>query len=113
MAILLSPFKSPLNQQLIMSWAGLRGAASIVFAIVAVVSPNYADDSILQMNRPAHFPAPGGTWVQGVHIGGNQKNKGGKAHPEGGHGGHGANKGKPAGHAHAGAHAGQKHEHKK
>ena len=49
MAILLSPFKAPLNQQLIMSWAGLRGAASIVFAIVAVVSPNYADDSIFSI----------------------------------------------------------------
>lgn len=33
MAILLSPFKSPLNQQLIMSWAGLRGAASIVLRL--------------------------------------------------------------------------------
>ena len=49
MAILLSPFKAPLNQQLIMSWAGLRGAASIVFAIVAVVSPNYADDAIFSI----------------------------------------------------------------
>ena len=44
-----APFKAPLNQQLIMSWAGLRGAASIVFAIVAVVSPNYADDSIFSI----------------------------------------------------------------
>lgn len=55
MAILLSPFKSPLNQQLIMSWAGLRGAASIVFAIVAVVSPNYADDSIFPSSSVSYF----------------------------------------------------------
>lgn len=48
-ALLLTPFKAPLNQQLILSWAGLRGAASIVFAIVAVVSPNYADDSIFSI----------------------------------------------------------------
>lgn len=47
--LLLTPFKAPLNQQLILSWAGLRGAASIVFAIVAVVSPNYADDSIFSI----------------------------------------------------------------
>lgn len=46
---LLTPFKAPLNQQLIVSWAGLRGAASIVFAIIAVVSPNYADDSIFSI----------------------------------------------------------------
>ena len=48
-AALLVPFKAPLNQQLILSWAGLRGAASIVFAIVAVVNPNYADDSIFSI----------------------------------------------------------------
>lgn len=48
-AALLAPFKAPLNQQLILSWAGLRGAASIVFAIVAVVNPNYADDSIFSI----------------------------------------------------------------
>lgn len=47
--LLLTPFKAPINQQLIMSWAGLRGAASIVFAIIAVVSPNYADDSIFSI----------------------------------------------------------------
>ncbi len=37
-ALLLAPFKAPLNQQLLVSWAGLRGAASIVFATMAVVS---------------------------------------------------------------------------
>ena len=48
-AILLTPFKAPLNQQHIVSWAGLRGAASIVFAIIAVVSPNYHNDSIFSV----------------------------------------------------------------
>lgn len=37
--ILLSPFKSRINQQLFVSAAGLRGAASIVFSIMAVTSP--------------------------------------------------------------------------
>ncbi len=48
-AVLLTPFKAPLNQQLIISWAGLRGAASIVFAIVAVVSPNYGNDELFSI----------------------------------------------------------------
>ena len=48
-AVLLTPFKAPFNQQHIISWAGLRGAASIVFAIIAVVSPNYHDDSIFSI----------------------------------------------------------------
>ena len=37
-ALLLTPLKSPLRQQLLISWAGLRGAASIVFAIMATLS---------------------------------------------------------------------------
>ena len=37
--LLLGPFKSRLNQQIFVSAAGLRGAASIVFAIMAVTSP--------------------------------------------------------------------------
>lgn len=48
-ALLLTPFKAPFNQQLILSLAGLRGAASIVFAIIAIVSPNYTDDSIFSI----------------------------------------------------------------
>lgn len=36
--ILMKPFKAPMNQILVVSWAGLRGAASIVFAMIAVVS---------------------------------------------------------------------------
>ena len=37
-AVLLTPFKAKLNQQLLVSWAGLRGAASIVFATMVTVS---------------------------------------------------------------------------
>lgn len=36
--VLLTPFKCKLNQQLLVSWAGLRGAASIVFAIMVYTS---------------------------------------------------------------------------
>lgn len=36
---ILSPFRCPMGQKLIVSWAGLRGAASIVFAIVATMHP--------------------------------------------------------------------------
>lgn len=35
---ILTPFKCKLNQQLLVSWSGLRGAASIVFAIMATIS---------------------------------------------------------------------------
>ena len=38
---LLTPFRVPFRQQLLVAWSGLRGAASIVFAIMAVVSPAY------------------------------------------------------------------------
>ncbi|MEY8356354.1 potassium/proton antiporter [Lachnospiraceae bacterium 54-53] len=37
--LVLRPFRVPLRQQMLISWAGLRGAASIVFAIMAVLSP--------------------------------------------------------------------------
>lgn len=36
---LLAPFQCPVRQSLLVSWAGLRGASSIVFAIVATVDP--------------------------------------------------------------------------
>ena len=36
---IMTPFRCRLNQQLLVAWSGLRGAASIVFAIMAVVSP--------------------------------------------------------------------------
>lgn len=35
----LSPFKCKLNQQIFVAWSGMRGAASIVFAIMAMTSP--------------------------------------------------------------------------
>ena len=37
--LLLAPFRCPARQCALVSWAGLRGAASIVFAILATVSP--------------------------------------------------------------------------
>lgn len=36
---LLTPFKASIGQKLVVSWAGLRGAASIVFAVMTVNSP--------------------------------------------------------------------------
>lgn len=38
-ALLLAPFRAPFRQQILISWAGLRGATSIVFAIMAVIDP--------------------------------------------------------------------------
>ena len=46
---LLTPFKAPFKQQCLISWAGLRGAASIVFAIMAVVSPAYGKETIFHI----------------------------------------------------------------
>ncbi|MBQ8589014.1 MAG: potassium/proton antiporter [Firmicutes bacterium] len=37
-SFLLMPFQRPMSQQLLTSWAGLRGAASIVFAIMVSIS---------------------------------------------------------------------------
>ena len=37
-SVILGPGKTPWNQQLLVAWAGLRGAASIVFATMVVVS---------------------------------------------------------------------------
>lgn len=39
-ALLLTPLRSSLAQQMVVSWAGLRGAASIVFAIMALMAAN-------------------------------------------------------------------------
>ncbi len=47
--LLLTPFRAPARQQLIVSWAGLRGAASIVFAITAAVSPGYGNDGLFHI----------------------------------------------------------------
>lgn len=48
-SLILSPFKCKLNQQLLISWSGLRGAASIVFAIMTVVSPVVMDNDIFHI----------------------------------------------------------------
>lgn len=42
---LLTPFRFPFKQQLLVAWSGLRGAASIVFAIMAVVDTAYTGGS--------------------------------------------------------------------
>ena len=47
--LLLAPFKAPMNQQAVISFAGLRGAASIVFAIMTAVSPAYGDDRLFHI----------------------------------------------------------------
>lgn len=46
---ILTPFKCPVRQQLLVSWSGLRGAASIVFAIVALVSPAVLKNDIFHI----------------------------------------------------------------
>lgn len=43
---ILSPFKASMGQKLLVSWSGLRGAASIVFAIIATVDPAYMKNDI-------------------------------------------------------------------
>ena len=47
--LILSPFRSKFNQQLLVSWAGLRGAASIVFAIMAVIGSEHIDIDIFHI----------------------------------------------------------------
>lgn len=42
-------FRCPVKQQLLVSWAGLRGAASIVFAIMATVSPAYTKNDLFHI----------------------------------------------------------------
>lgn len=46
---ILTPFKCPFRQQLLVAWSGLRGAASIVFAIMAVVSPAYIKNDVFHI----------------------------------------------------------------
>lgn len=46
---LLSPFKCPVNQQLLVSFAGLRGASSIVFAIMATVNSPYTEHDVFHI----------------------------------------------------------------
>jgi len=45
----LSPFKCKLNQQLFVAWSGMRGAASIVFAIMAITSPAVLNNDIFHI----------------------------------------------------------------
>lgn len=47
--MILTPFKCSWRQQALVSWSGLRGAASIVFAIMTVVSPNVMDNDIFHI----------------------------------------------------------------
>ncbi|MEG0292146.1 MAG: potassium/proton antiporter [Anaerovoracaceae bacterium] len=46
---ILSPCRCSFKQKLLVSWAGLRGAASIVFAIVAVASPVPLENDIFHI----------------------------------------------------------------
>lgn len=46
---ILMPFRCPVKQQLLVSWAGLRGAASIVFAIMATVSSAYTKNDLFHI----------------------------------------------------------------
>lgn len=48
-ALLLTPFGCPLRQQLLVAWAGLRGASSIVFAIMAVVDGAYGQHQLFHI----------------------------------------------------------------
>ena len=42
--IMLAPFKSKISQMLVVSWAGLRGAASIVFAVMVMMGVKTEND---------------------------------------------------------------------
>ena len=46
---ILGPLRSSLGQQALVSWAGLRGAASIVFAVMATISPAITSNDIFHM----------------------------------------------------------------
>lgn len=46
---ILSPMKCKLNQKLLVSWAGLRGAASIVFAIMAVIGQSEIESDLFHL----------------------------------------------------------------
>jgi len=46
--VLLTPFRAKFSQQLLISWAGLRGATSAIFAITAVASMEAADSVTLK-----------------------------------------------------------------
>ena len=46
---ILTPFRCPVRQQLLVAWSGLRGAASIVFAILATVDPAYTKNDLFHI----------------------------------------------------------------
>ena len=46
---ILTPFKCSIRQQLLVSWVGMRGAASIVFAIMAVIDPAVTENDIFHI----------------------------------------------------------------
>ncbi len=46
---LLAPFRSHPRQALLISWAGMRGAASIAFSIMAVIHPTILDNDVFHM----------------------------------------------------------------
>jgi len=48
-AMILTPFRCPVSQQLLVAWSGLRGAASIVFAILATVDPAYTKNDLFHI----------------------------------------------------------------
>ena len=47
--LLLTPLKASVRQQVLVAFSGLRGAASIVFAIMAVTSPAYGKDNVFNI----------------------------------------------------------------
>ena len=48
-ALLLTPFRARLQQQAVVAWAGLRGATSIVFAIMVTVSEAYTKNDVFHI----------------------------------------------------------------
>ena len=46
---ILTPFKCTFEQKLLVSWTGVRGAASIVFAIMATVHPAYVSHDVFHI----------------------------------------------------------------
>lgn len=46
---IMSPFRCPLNQKILVSWSGMRGAASIVFAIMVIMKTNALGNDIFHM----------------------------------------------------------------
>lgn len=46
---ILTPFRSNIRQRLLVSWAGMRGAASIVFAIMVVINPASTNNDIFHI----------------------------------------------------------------